>query len=63
MLLIRKVMNDLHEAKSAIEHIILSTQNIEDFVSYKFLIGKLNGLDIAINICQIELEKVNDKSY
>jgi hypothetical protein len=63
MLLVRKVINDLHEAKSAIEHIVLSTQNIEDFVSYKFLIGKLNGLDIAINICQLILEKMDNDRY
>lgn len=61
MLLIRKVMNDLHEAKLSIEHIVLSTQTIEDFVSYKFLIGKLNGLDMAINICKIVLENMDNE--
>ena len=56
MLFIQKVIKDLYEAKRSIEHVVLSTQNVEDFVSYKFLIGKLNGLDTAINICQVILE-------
>jgi hypothetical protein len=60
MLLIQKVIKDLYEAKSSISHAVLSTQNVEDFASYKFLVGKLNGLDVAINICQLILEELGN---
>ncbi len=59
MLLIQRVITDLHESKQLIEHAVLSTQTVEDFSSYKFLIGKLNGLDIAINICKEILGNIN----
>lgn len=60
MLLIEQVVKTLYEEKSAIERIVLNTQNVEDFVSYKFLIGKLQGIEMAINICHGILKKLDD---
>jgi hypothetical protein len=53
-------MKDLHAAKTANERLVLSTHTVEDFVAYKFLIGKINGLETAINICQNILEEINN---
>jgi hypothetical protein len=58
--LLQKIIKDLHEAKAANEHLVLSAHAVEDFVGYKFLIGKINGLEIAINICQNILEEINN---
>lgn len=60
MLLVQKVIKDLYEAKLTIEGIILNTQSVNDYVSYKFLLGRLNGLDIAINLCKNALEELNN---
>lgn len=60
MLIVQQLVKDLYAVKLSIERIVLNTQTVEDFASYKFLIGKINGLDSAISICHGILKEVNN---
>lgn len=47
-------------AKSNIEHVVLHTQ-VQDFTTYKFLLGQIQGLQDAINICKKNYKVGDDR--
>ena len=59
-MLFERLMQDMREERKKLEHKIAQGQ-IEDFASYKFLTGKVRGLNDAIEICKNTFKRYDDE--
>ncbi len=50
-MLAKRLVQNLHDEKSKREKSLINGQ-VQDFASYRFLVGQVKGLEDAINICQ-----------
>jgi len=59
-MLFERLLKDIRQAKSNMESIILHGQ-IDDFTTYKFLVGQIKGLQDAIDICQQTFKRYDNE--
>ena len=55
-----RLTNKFSDAKEVLENRVLQG-NIQDFASYRFLVGQIKGLQDAIDIYNDTLKKRNDE--
>jgi len=55
-----RLIDNLKEAKQQIENYVIQG-NIQDFASYRFLVGQIKGLQDAIDICNTTFKRKNDE--
>ena len=58
-MLIERILKEIRQAKQNMERLILQGQ-IDDFVTYKYLAGKIKGLQDAVDII-INTTKINEE--
>jgi hypothetical protein len=54
-----RLNNKLNDAKQVLENYVLQG-NVQDFASYRFLVGQIKGLQDAIDIYKDTFKKRND---
>jgi len=59
MLLYERLLKELRIAKNNVENIVLHSQ-IQDFNTYKFLLGQIKGLQDSIDICETNYKVDSD---
>ena len=58
-MLYERLLKELKSYKQEIEILILQDQ-VEDFESYRYLTGKLKGVNDSIDICREVFRRTND---
>jgi len=55
-----RLTDDLKGAKQQIENYVIQG-NVQDFASYRYLIGQIKGLQDAIDICNTTFKRREDE--
>jgi hypothetical protein len=55
-----RLTDDLKGAKQQIENYVIQG-NVQDFASYRYLVGQIKGLQDAIDICNTTFKRRNDE--
>jgi hypothetical protein len=55
-----RLTDELKTAKQQIENYVIQG-NVQDFASYRFLVGQIKGLQDAIDICNTTFKRRNDE--
>ena len=58
-MLFERLIKDLRSSKDDLERLISQGQ-VEDFPKYKYLAGKVKGLEAAIEICKDTFKRYDD---